>query len=546
MIADHEADYGGRPRSARCREAYAPNQRSLTNKDLLEQTSASRSTWLLKRTRLRLGREARLLDEEITVGSAGPEMGRSRPASRGLVQSRHRDRDFALRRILLGGDLSALGLALALAFALSGRGLGASLLWFLPTLPFWGLLFWAYRLYMRPIRRFEPSHLDDVPSLFHALLLGTLALWLYYKFVAPVERLNFEEVAVFGIVALPLIASLRAALRAANLRRQGPERVFAVARPEDIEMLHRKFRNHPEYEMELVGAVDENTSDELGLRLHTDLEELHTLLAAGEVDHLMVRLDAAYIPQEQIQELMRLCHREGVRFGFFPGVKTLLPPGIEVNHLEGVGFLSAHPPVLARSGHMLKRGLDMALSSILLVAFSPVFALIAVAIKLDSKGPVCFRQTRIGKDAVPFQLVKFRTMIQNAEALEDELMAQSLDPHWLVVRDDPRITRVGRLLRRTSLDEVPQLWNVLKGEMSVVGPRPLSERDDAKVEGWKRHRLDVVPGMTGYWQVLGRNNIPFEEMLEVDYCYVTSWSLWHDMKLLLKTVPVVLSRRGAN
>jgi exopolysaccharide biosynthesis polyprenyl glycosylphosphotransferase len=399
---------------------------------------------------------------------------------------------------------------------------------------------------MRPIRRFEPSHLDDVPSLFHALLLGILGLWLYYKFLAPVERLNFEETVVFGAIALPLIAMLRAALRAANLRRQGPERVFAVAHPEDIEMLHRKFRNHPEYEMELVGAVDEDTSDELGLRLSADLDEVEMLVAAGDIDHLMVRLDATYIPQGRIHELMRLCHREGVRFGFFPGVKTLLPPGIEVNHLEGVGFLSAHPPVLARSGMLIKRGIDIVLSSLLLIGFAPFFAAIALAIKLDSKGPVFFRQTRIGKDGVPFRLLKFRTMVENAEELEDELMAQSLDPDWLVVRDDPRITGFGRILRRTSLDEMPQLWNVLKGEMSVVGPRPLSERDDAKVEGWKRHRLDVVPGVTGYWQVLGRNNIPFEEMLEVDYCYVTSWSIWHDMKLLLKTFPVVLMRRGAN
>lgn len=463
-----------------------------------------------------------------------------------VVQARHRDRDFALRRMLFVGDLVALLLALALAFTISGRGVNSDLLWFAPTLPFWGLLFWVYRLYMRPIRRFEPSHLDDLPSLFHALILGILCLWVYYKFIAPVPRLNFNEIVAFGAVALLLIGSLRAALRAANLRHHGPERVFAVAHPEDVEMLHRKFRNHPEYEMELVGTVDEDASDELGLRLSTDLDEVKTLVAAGDIDHLMVRLDATYIPQERIHELMRLCHREGVRFGFFPGVRTLLPPGIEVNHLEGVGFLSAHPPVLARSGHMLKRGLDILLSSILLIVLSPVFAVIALAIKLDSKGPVFFRQTRIGKDGVPFELLKFRTMVENAEELEDELMAQSIDPNWLVMKEDPRVTRVGRFLRRTSLDEVPQLWNVLKGEMSVVGPRPLSERDDAKVEGWKRHRLDVVPGMTGYWQVLGRNNIPFEEMLEVDYCYVTSWSFWHDLKLLLKTVPVVLMRRGAN
>jgi lipopolysaccharide/colanic/teichoic acid biosynthesis glycosyltransferase len=143
-------------------------------------------------------------------------------------------------------------------------------------------------------------------------------------------------------------------------------------------------------------------------------------------------------------------------------------------------------------------------------------------------------------------MLKFRTMTLGADRLDDELMARSVDPDWLVMDGDPRVTRLGRFLRRSSLDELPQLWNVLKGEMSMVGPRPLSERDDCKVQGWQRHRLDLTPGITGYWQVLGRNNMPFREMLEVDYDYVAGWSLWHDLKLLCQTVPAVIRRRGAN
>jgi undecaprenyl-phosphate galactose phosphotransferase len=125
-------------------------------------------------------------------------------------------------------------------------------------------------------------------------------------------------------------------------------------------------------------------------------------------------------------------------------------------------------------------------------------------------------------------------------------MEHSTDPDWLILERDPRVTRVGRFLRLTSLDELPQLWNVLKGEMSMVGPRPLSEIDDEGVRGWERHRLDLVPGVTGHWQVLGRNLIPFREMIEIDYAYVASWSMLHDLKLLARTVPVVLRRRGAN
>jgi lipopolysaccharide/colanic/teichoic acid biosynthesis glycosyltransferase len=156
-----------------------------------------------------------------------------------------------------------------------------------------------------------------------------------------------------------------------------------------------------------------------------------------------------------------------------------------------------------------------------------------------------FRQTRVGQDGRRFLLSKFRTMAPDTDGLVVELMEKSVDPDWLIIDDDPRVTRVGRFLRRTSLDELPQLWSVLKGEMSMVGPRPLSERDDEGVRGWERHRLDLVPGLTGHWQVLGRTTIPFREMIEIDYAYVTNWSAWLDLKLLIRTVPAVLRRRGA-
>jgi lipopolysaccharide/colanic/teichoic acid biosynthesis glycosyltransferase len=177
---------------------------------------------------------------------------------------------------------------------------------------------------------------------------------------------------------------------------------------------------------------------------------------------------------------------------------------------------------------------------------APLLAVIAIAIRATSSGPVLFRQERIGLGGRRFRLVKFRTMDADAEMKLDDLLAESRDPNWLLVDDDPRITRVGALLRSTSLDELPQLWNVLVGQMSLVGPRPLQERDDANVLGWSRSRLDLTPGITGYWQVLGRTTIPFEEMLKLDYLYVANWSLWGDLRLIMQTLPVVLSRRGAN
>jgi exopolysaccharide biosynthesis polyprenyl glycosylphosphotransferase len=312
-------------------------------------------------------------------------------------------------------------------------------------------------------------------------------------------------------------------------------------------MLRRKLRNHPEYQMAMVGAVtEEGAAEELDLEFGGGIDEIEGLMTSGQIDHLVVRLDSSYVPEARVQELMHVCHREGLRFSCFPGSRSLLLPGVEINHVEGVGILTSNPPVLSRVSRTMKRGLDLGASALILTLASPVMALIALAVRIDSGGPVIYRQTRVGQHGKRFQLFKFRTMIPDAELLDDELMPKSVDPDWLVMERDPRVTRVGRFLRKNSLDELPQLWNVLKGEMSMVGPRPLSERDDRNVKGWKRHRLDLVPGVTGYWQVLGRNNMPFREMLEADYGYIANWSMWHDLKLLARTIPVVLLRRGAN
>ena len=170
----------------------------------------------------------------------------------------------------------------------------------------------------------------------------------------------------------------------------------------------------------------------------------------------------------------------------------------------------------------------------------PLLAFVALAIKLDSRGPVFFAQERVGKGGRRFRLYKFRTMVSDAEQLRDELLASSTDPNWLKLDRDPRVTRIGRHLRRLSLDELPQLWNVVRGDMSMVGPRPLVPAEDERVLGWARGRLDLTPGITGYWQVLGRTRIPFEEMVKLDYLYVMNWSLWEDVRLMLRTLPVVL------
>jgi lipopolysaccharide/colanic/teichoic acid biosynthesis glycosyltransferase len=171
-------------------------------------------------------------------------------------------------------------------------------------------------------------------------------------------------------------------------------------------------------------------------------------------------------------------------------------------------------------------------------------AIIAVAVRLDSHGPVLFRQTRVGRDGHRFGIFKFRSMVVDADKQKSRLRHLNEADGLFKIAEDPRVTRVGRILRRTSLDELPQLLNVWRGEMSLVGPRPLVVDEDAKVEGHDRARLHLTPGMTGHWQILGSARVPLHEMVGIDYLYVANWSLWTDVKILLRTVPYVLSRRG--
>jgi lipopolysaccharide/colanic/teichoic acid biosynthesis glycosyltransferase len=193
---------------------------------------------------------------------------------------------------------------------------------------------------------------------------------------------------------------------------------------------------------------------------------------------------------------------------------------------------------------LLKRTLDLVGGSVALIVCAPVIAVAAVAIKLTSRGPVFFNQTRVGRDGQQFSIFKFRTMIHGAERLKSDLRHLNEAQGLFKISDDPRITRFGRFLRRSSLDELPQLFNVLRGEMSLVGPRPLVVDEDQRVEGWHRRRLQLTPGMTGVWQIAGSSRVPLDEMVAMDYLYIVNWSLWSDLKILLRTIPHVLGRRG--
>ncbi len=230
-----------------------------------------------------------------------------------------------------------------------------------------------------------------------------------------------------------------------------------------------------------------------------------------------------------------------------PRYYELITGRSHVEDLSGLPMLDIAPAAMSWGARFLKRTVDIAVSSAVLLVISPLMLLIAAAVKCTSPGPVFFRQQRTGRNEHPFYVLKFRTMYEDAEARRDELEhLNEMDGPLFKVRNDPRVTRVGRFLRRTSLDELPQLINVWKGDMSLVGPRPFVVAEASRIEGWARKRFEARPGMTGLWQVSGRNELSHLELCRLDYLYVASWSLWWDMQILWQTPATIFKGRGAS
>jgi lipopolysaccharide/colanic/teichoic acid biosynthesis glycosyltransferase len=228
-----------------------------------------------------------------------------------------------------------------------------------------------------------------------------------------------------------------------------------------------------------------------------------------------------------------------------PRMLEVVGSSVAFDDLYGVTVMGVKTFALSRSSRLVKRTFDLLGSGLGLIAVAPLMIAFAIAIKLDCRGPVFFRQQRVGKDGEHFEMLKFRTMVEDAEALKDSLRERNeAEGGYFKIAGDPRITRVGGPLRRTGLDELPQLINVFRGEMSLVGPRPLPLDEDPSVTGWYRRRLELMPGITGPWQILGPARVPLREMSAIDYLYVANWTLWGDLKILLRTVGHVLGRHG--
>lgn len=329
-------------------------------------------------------------------------------------------------------------------------------------------------------------------------------------------------------------------LRAAGYRR----RAVLVGTGKHIGDLAHALGDAPHSPIEVVGFLSPSALPANGLRALGTLDDLQEVLGSQRIDELIIA-DPDF-PQVDAVELIDQCHQRGVRVRLAPSTMEILIHRAEFVPGQSVPLFELGPPVFEGVDFALKRTFDLLGASILLILLSPLLLAIVIAVRVSSRGPILYRSTRRGIGQQPFPCLKFRTMHTDAEERQADLEELNEATGALFkIRDDPRLTRVGSLLRRFSLDELPQLVNVLRGEMSLVGPRPLPQRDYEMLEDWHRKRYLVLPGITGLWQVSGRSELDFDDLVNLDFIYLEHWSLALDLTILLKTVPAVISRRGA-
>ena len=474
----------------------------------------------------------------------------ARTAARVAIRSR---REHKLVRYVLASDFVTLALAAggALVIMRPSASLSQETAWVFVTIALVMSFFSFYGLYERDRRQIAVSTLDETHDFLHAL---TLVSFIELSVGQGLEVGGIRNVGPVGVIllfwafSLLLLPLSRGAFRHYVVPLLNtPQNTVILGAGYVGQAVAQKIRRHPEYNLRIVGFLDDEPHV-----LERDLDDLPVL--GGEDDlvgairrHRVSRVILAFSkrPHDRVLEVIREAGFGDVHISIVPRYFEIMAANVGVEDLDGIPVLDLPAPRLSRLALFTKRSFDLSLTIPGLVTLSPLFLFFALAIKLDSPGPVFFRQPRMGRGNHVFRIYKFRTMVHGAEEMRDDLLpANESSGPLFKIRVDPRVTRVGSWLRRLSLDELPQLLNVLKGEMSLVGPRPFVVYEDKKIDGWARRRLDLTPGITGLWQVLGRNAIDFEEMVKLDFLYVNNWSLWWDIKLLLRTVPIVFARRG--
>ena len=382
------------------------------------------------------------------------------------------------------------------------------------------------------------ARLNLVVSALSTSLVGSLAVSHFIRHDQSFSRLWFAESWVFAVVCLSVWRGLAQRLYGVLRSIVAPDsRVLVVGANELGSRLAHELQQH----YQVVGFVDNGVDAGLDLALLGPIAKLEQLVEAFNVDEVVIALPSTR--REQVSRIIARGFRRRVVVKIVPELNDLLPERVEVHNLAGRSYIGFSP--VARVT-WLKRAVDLVVTAGGLAVLLVPLAFIALAIKLDSPGPVFYRQRRVGKDGRLFWMLKFRSMRRDADMLLAALREQNEASGPLFkMRADPRVTRVGRVLRRLSLDELPQLLNVMRGEMSLVGPRPPLPSEVAEYEDWQFGRLRTTPGITGLWQVSGRSEVPFHDMVRLDLHYIRNWSLSLDIEILLRTIPAVLTSRGA-
>jgi exopolysaccharide biosynthesis polyprenyl glycosylphosphotransferase len=423
---------------------------------------------------------------------------------------------------------------------------------FLALLALWHLIFSALKLYHS--RRLS-SRWKEIFDVLKATTLGTLvislaAIMLRFEMATPVFLVVFWVAASGASIAGRLLMRLTLA----RLRERGRNLRFVLiigTNPRAVGFA-RKIEQRPELGYRIIGFADDlwagiKQFQKAGYRLVTDLRNLSSFIRENVVDEVIIGLPVKSF-YDAAARIVSQCEEQGIIVRYTSDIFNTSAGRTEAEHFADAHLISHYTGAMEGWSVAAKRVLDISASLTLLIILFPLFLVVALLIKATSPGPVFFVQGRVGQSKKRFRFYKFRTMVQDAERMQQDLESfnEAKGPVFKM-KDDPRVTPIGRILRKLSIDELPQLYNVLKGEMSLVGPRPLPIRDyNAFNEDWHRRRFSVRPGMTCLWQVNGRSSLPFEKWMELDMAYIDNWSIGLDLIILLKTVPAVLRGSGAS
>ena len=456
-------------------------------------------------------------------------------------------RDWVFRRLLMLADVVSAGAGLAVVALLGGGGIPTVSFLTLPLIIVFAKMTGRYERDELVLRK---STLEELPGLLCVAGANALA-WSVITYLAGFRStLQDAGVAVLcGSTAIGLVLTRSAARRLAQLTAP-VERVLIVGGSAARQLLASSLATDPAARLAVVGflplederRVDNDWGSRSRRQRARSFDDLEVVVRELEVTRVF--LIPSHADGELMLEAVRRTAALGIRVSIVPRLFEVVGSAVAFDSVGGVTVLGIRPPRLSRFSLLTKRLMDLIGAVGCLLMLTPLMAIVAILIKLDSPGPVFFRQRRVGRDGETFGILKFRSMIDGAEAERAALDALNETSGNFKLAADPRVTRVGRLLRRTSIDELPQLINVLKGDMSLVGPRPLVIAEDRLVEGRHRDRLHLAPGITGPWQVLGPSRPPLSEMVKTDYLYALNWSIWADIKLLLRTLSHVAARRG--